>query len=46
LVKGGDWSKNAIVGSDFVESYGGEVKTVPYLEGFSTTAIIEKSKHP
>ncbi|MBP7390218.1 MAG: D-glycero-beta-D-manno-heptose 1-phosphate adenylyltransferase [Chitinophagales bacterium] len=46
LVKGGDWNKDAIVGSDFVESYGGEVKTVPYLDGFSTTAIIERSKRP
>ncbi len=46
LVKGGDWNKDAIIGSDFVESYGGEVKTVPYLDGFSTTAIIERSKRP
>lgn len=44
LVKGGDWNKEAIVGSAFVESYGGEVRTVPYLEGFSTTAIINRSK--
>ena len=44
LVKGGDWKKDEIVGSDFVESYGGEIKTVPYLKGFSTTEIIAKSK--
>jgi rfaE bifunctional protein nucleotidyltransferase chain/domain len=44
LVKGGDWSKNEIIGSHFVESYGGEVKTVPYLKGFSTTEIVERSK--
>ena len=44
LVKGGDWNKNEIIGSHFVESYGGEVKTVPYLNGFSTTEIIERSK--
>lgn len=42
LVKGGDWKKSEIVGSTFVESYGGEVKTVPYIEGQSTTAIIAK----
>lgn len=44
LVKGGDWQKDEIVGSDFVDEYGGEVKTVPYLKGFSTTEIIAKGK--
>ena len=44
LVKGGDWKKEEIIGSNFVEGYGGKVKTVPYLEGFSTTEIIAKSK--
>ena len=44
LVKGGDWKKADIVGSAFVENSGGEVKTVPYLKGFSTTEIILKSK--
>lgn len=44
LVKGGDWKKSEIVGSDFVESYGGKVKTVSYLKGFSTSEIIERSK--
>lgn len=44
LVKGGDWKRNEIVGSDFVESYGGEIKTVSYLKGFSTSEIIAKSK--
>lgn len=42
LVKGGDWKKEDIVGSSFVESYGGKVKTVPYVKGFSTTQIIQK----
>jgi rfaE bifunctional protein nucleotidyltransferase chain/domain len=45
LVKGGDWKKKEIVGSDFVEGYVGQVKTVPYLKGFSTTGIIAKSKN-
>lgn len=43
LVKGGDWKKEEIIGSNFVESYGGQVKTVPYLKGFSTTEIIARS---
>lgn len=44
LVKGGDWKKDEIVGSDFVEEHGGVVKTIPYLKGFSTTEIIARSK--
>ena len=43
LVKGGDWKKEEIIGSNFVESYGGQVKTIPYLNGFSTTEIIARS---
>ncbi|MCW5906738.1 MAG: D-glycero-beta-D-manno-heptose 1-phosphate adenylyltransferase [Chitinophagales bacterium] len=42
LVKGGDWQKEKIVGAAFVESYGGRVVTIPYLEGYSTTSIIGK----
>jgi bifunctional ADP-heptose synthase (sugar kinase/adenylyltransferase) len=53
LVKGADYnadeteksSKKFIVGSDLVKSSGGEVKTIEFLEGFSTTAIEEKIKN-
>jgi D-beta-D-heptose 7-phosphate kinase/D-beta-D-heptose 1-phosphate adenosyltransferase len=44
LVKGGDWAIDKIVGAAFVQSYGGTVKTIPYLAGNSTTAIIERLK--
>ena len=52
LVKGGDYdadetdysSKKFIVGSEFVKSYGGDVKTIDLVQGFSTTNIIEKLK--
>ena len=44
LVKGGDWKKEEIVGSNFILKKGGEVKTVSYLKGYSTTEIIEKSR--
>jgi len=44
LVKGGDWRINEVVGRDLVESWGGKVKIVPYLNGFSTTNIVEKIK--
>jgi len=42
LVKGGDWKAEEIVGKDFVESCGGKVLTIPYLSGYSTSAIIER----
>ena len=42
LVKGADWNKNNIVGSDFVLRYGGKVKTVKLVKGLSTTDLIKK----
>ena len=40
LVKGGDYKKTQMVGSDLVESYGGLVITTPVVEGVSTTQIL------
>lgn len=53
LVKGADYdanetnkeSKKYIVGSDIVKANGGEVKTIEFLEGFSTSKIEEKIKN-
>jgi rfaE bifunctional protein nucleotidyltransferase chain/domain len=53
LVKGGDYdanelnssSKKYIVGSDIVRNNGGSVFTINLVDGYSTTAIIEKSKN-
>jgi len=42
LVKGGDWKIEEIVGSDIVLSNGGEVKSLSFLDGHSSTIIIEK----
>ncbi|MDR0970964.1 MAG: D-glycero-beta-D-manno-heptose 1-phosphate adenylyltransferase [Bacteroidales bacterium] len=42
LVKGADYKKEDIVGYDILSSYGGEVKTLKFLEGYSTTNIIKK----
>lgn len=41
LVKGGDYQIDQIVGADIVKSYGGEVKTVEFLEGFSSSLLID-----
>jgi D-beta-D-heptose 7-phosphate kinase / D-beta-D-heptose 1-phosphate adenosyltransferase len=42
LVKGGDYNLETVVGAREVQSWGGEVKIIPLLEGFSTTRLIEK----
>jgi len=42
LVKGGDWAEDEIIGADVVKAAGGEVKRIPFVAGFSTSAIIEK----
>jgi D-beta-D-heptose 7-phosphate kinase/D-beta-D-heptose 1-phosphate adenosyltransferase len=44
LVKGGDWSVDQIVGRDIVEANGGKVLSLPYVENYSTTSIINKMK--
>jgi len=41
LVKGGDWRPDAIVGRTEVEAAGGRVATIPLVEGFSTSSIIQ-----
>lgn len=42
LVKGGDWDLEKIVGREFVESYGGEVKTIPFEFDISTSKIVDR----
>jgi D-glycero-beta-D-manno-heptose 1-phosphate adenylyltransferase len=42
LVKGGDWKIEDIVGSDVIIASGGEVRSIAFVEGFSTTGIIQK----
>ena len=41
LVKGGDWTKETIVGKEVVERLGGEVVILPFVEGSSTSNLIE-----
>jgi rfaE bifunctional protein nucleotidyltransferase chain/domain len=43
LVKGGDYKKEDIVGYREVNSLGGRVETIPLLEGYSTSSILDKS---
>ena len=44
LVKGSDYEPEDIVGYDIVKAKGGDIVTIDFLEGYSTTGIIEKIK--
>lgn len=42
VVKGGDWPVDKIVGRDEVEAAGGKAISLPYVEGFSTSEILDR----
>ena len=42
LVKGADYTKEQVIGGEFVESYGGEIKLVKLTKGKSSSKIINK----
>lgn len=44
LVKGGDYTLETIVGADVVMENGGRVEVIPFLDGYSTSAIEKKIK--
>lgn len=45
LVKGGDWKPEQIVGSEFVLALGGSVQSLNFVDGKSTSNIIEKAQN-
>ncbi|MBX2982440.1 MAG: D-glycero-beta-D-manno-heptose 1-phosphate adenylyltransferase [Flavobacteriales bacterium] len=45
LVKGGDWTVDKIVGGEYVKKYGGEVHSLPLVEGLSTTSLVDRIRH-
>ena len=42
LVKGGDYSRDTVVGASFVESRGGRVVLIPLVPDRSTTSLVER----
>ena len=42
LFKGGDWNESEIAGGDHVKACGGKVRLIQYIEGHSTTGLIDK----
>ena len=45
LVKGGDWEEDEIIGASVVKEAGGEIRRIPFVSGYSTTAVIKKIKN-
>ncbi len=42
LVKGADYTKDKVVGADFVEANGGKIALAPLVDGKSTSAVIQR----
>jgi D-beta-D-heptose 7-phosphate kinase/D-beta-D-heptose 1-phosphate adenosyltransferase len=45
LIKGSDYEHEKVIGSEFVESYGGKVKFIEQLKGISTSTLLSKIRH-
>jgi D-beta-D-heptose 7-phosphate kinase/D-beta-D-heptose 1-phosphate adenosyltransferase len=45
LVKGSDYKHKKVIGSEFVEGYGGKVKFIEQLTGISTSTLLSKIRH-
>ena len=46
LVKGGDYDMRKLPETAVVESYGGKVLVIPFVDGYSTTALVTKIRSP
>src|SRR5688500_2686251 len=46
LVKGGDWKTSEIIGADFVLENGGEVHSLPLMDGYSSSKIVDQIRLP
>lgn len=44
LAKGGDYTIDRIAGADFVMQNGGSVEIIPFVEGYSTSSLIDSIK--
>ena len=45
LVKGGDYDMRKLAETAVVESYGGHALALPFVDGYSTTALVQKIRH-
>ena len=44
LVKGGDYTREQVVGHEIVAAHGGEIVLVDILEGHSTTSLVKRAR--
>jgi D-beta-D-heptose 7-phosphate kinase/D-beta-D-heptose 1-phosphate adenosyltransferase len=44
LIKGGDYTPDRVVGNEIVQQTGGKTVIIPFLDGYSTTGLINKIK--
>jgi bifunctional ADP-heptose synthase (sugar kinase/adenylyltransferase) len=42
IAKGGDYNEEEMIGAEYVREYGGKVEILPFVEGYSSSMIIEK----
>jgi rfaE bifunctional protein nucleotidyltransferase chain/domain len=42
LVKGGDYDMDSLAETQVVRAYGGRAQAIPFLDGYSTTALVKK----
>jgi rfaE bifunctional protein nucleotidyltransferase chain/domain len=45
LVKGGDYDMNKLAETHVVQSYGGRALALPFVDGYSTSALLKKARH-
>ncbi len=46
LVKGGDYDMRKLAETALVEAYGGRALAIPFVDGYSTTALVQKIRQP
>jgi D-glycero-beta-D-manno-heptose 1-phosphate adenylyltransferase len=46
LVKGGDYYMDALAETAVVKAYGGKALAIPFVDGYSTTALVKKIRQP
>ena len=46
LVKGGDYDMRKLAETALVESWGGKALAIPFVDGYSTTALVERIRSP
>jgi bifunctional ADP-heptose synthase (sugar kinase/adenylyltransferase) len=46
LVKGGDYDMSKLAATRAVESWGGRALAIPFVDGYSTTALVQRIRQP